>query len=123
MPITDKGTVDYHIPEEIKSKFTKEILSDFRKEVIRTFQKNDIKRGDKPNNYEEFSYHAWWLYMEGTSGYCEAFRKIMLKHNLREIVDYYDSLPYYDSDLFDHEFGDLLIQYGLVKLGSPDEIN
>lgn len=121
MPITDKGTIEYQIPIEFKNKFTKEIMKDFRKLVIDTFKQNDINQGRLPVDYENETYYSWWLFMEGTGGFYESFEYICNKYNLQEILEYYQTLPWYDSDLFDSEFGDLLVSYKLVDLGNPDD--
>ncbi|MEK4907458.1 hypothetical protein [Niallia sp. FSL M8-0099] len=121
MPINDDLTTIYEIPDEIKGNFTKEFIEDFRKSAIEIFRQNDINLGREPYDYESYSYYDWWVYVEGSSGFYEAFQKVCKKYNLEFIVDYYDNLPWYDSDLFDDQFGNLLIEYGLVEEGEVME--
>lgn len=109
MPIMDDLTIKYDIPTEINSKFTKEIMTDFRQEVIEVFKKNDIRQGRTPFDYENYTYYHWWLWMEDTSGWYDAFKYTCDKYHLTDVIKYYNSLPWHDSDLFNHEFGDLLI--------------
>lgn len=120
MPITDEGRIEYQMPEEIKNQFRKEFMSDFHKKVIQTFKQNDIRQGRVPSEYEKFTYYDWWLYMEGTGGWYKSLKDTCDKHNLQNVIAYYDQLPWYDSDLFDSELGDLLVEYGLVEEGEPD---
>lgn len=93
MPINDDLTTIYEIPDEIKGNFTKEFIEDFRKSAIEIFRQNDINLGREPYDYESYSYYDWWVYVEGSSGFYEAFQKVCKKYNLEFIVDYYDNLP------------------------------
>lgn len=92
-------------------------MVDFHKKVVEVFKQNDIDQGRKPSVYENDTYYSWWFYMEGTVGYCEAIKDTCNKHQLLNIFNYYNQLPWYDSDLFDSELGDLLVEFGLVELG------
>ncbi len=42
-------------------------------------------------------------YGGGTAGFCEAFRAVCRRFQMDWLIEYYDSLPWYDSDLFDAE--------------------
>lgn len=120
MPITEQLTIEYKMPVEIRNKFSKEAMIDFREKVIETFKQNDRNQGREPSSYEKETYSSWWIYMEGTGGFYESFKFVCEQHNLLDVLNYYHHLPWYDSDLFDSELGDLLISYELVELGVPD---
>lgn len=121
MPIMNDGRIDYTIPQEIKEKFTREVMVDFFEKVIETFKENDRRQGREPGGYEEYSYYHWWIYLEGSSGFCESFRYVCKKHGLDNVLKYYDNLYWYDSDIFDGEFSDLLIHFDIVTLGNPED--
>lgn len=121
MPITTDGRIEYKMPKGIKDQLTKAFISDFHEAVIETFKQNDRNQDREPFKYESYTYYAWWLHMEGTGGYCQSFRQTCEKHELSEVLTYYNQLQWYDSDLFDSEVGDLLVHFGLVKLGEPEE--
>ncbi|KPV44087.1 hypothetical protein [Alicyclobacillus ferrooxydans] len=121
MPIRDDLTFEYEMPVEIKQCFTKEFMTDFREKAIEVFKQNDIRQGKTPYEYEKSTYYSWWIHMEGTSGFHDAFKEICEKYDLDHVVNYYKQLPWYDADLFDSELGDLLVRYGLVELGTAEE--
>ena len=94
----------YHIPHEIKSKFTKEFLEDFFTELRKLFHFED------PVFYSDDIF-----YTESTCGWVEAFERTCCKHNLHDVFKYYEKLAWYDSDLFDGELGELFLEYELVE--------
>lgn len=117
MPITEKGTVEYNMPASIKESFTMEFLIDFKKKVVEIFKENDKRQGRNPNDYDKETYSSWWCYIEGTSGFCDGFRYACNQHSLQNVIDYYNQLPWYDSDLFDYELCYLLVERGFIELG------
>ncbi|WDL98867.1 hypothetical protein [Alicyclobacillus sp. ALC3] len=121
MPIRDDLTIEYEMPVEIKKCFTKEFMTDFREKVIEVFKQNDIRQGRPPYEYEKSTYYSWWMQMEGTSGFHDAFKETCRKYGLNQVVDYRKQLPWYDADLFDSELGDLLVRFGLVERGTAEE--
>lgn len=121
MPITTDGRIEYKMPKDIKDQLTEAFVSDFHEAVIETFKQNDRNQDREPFEYETYTYYAWWLYMEGTAGYCQSFRQTCDKHGLNKVLMYYNKLQWYDSDLFDSEVGDLLVHFGFVELGEPEE--
>ena len=118
MPINDDLTITYNIPLNIKKKLTKEFLIDFKDKAITTFKQNDIRLGREPGAYEQDTYISWWMYMESTSGYVDSFLETCNKYKLYEIIEYYNELPWYDSDLFDSELGRMLVESGLIEEGT-----
>lgn len=121
MPIRDDLTFEYEMPVEVKQCFTREFMTDFREKVIDVFKQNDIRKGRTPYCYEKTTYYAWWMHMAGTSGFHDAFIDICGKYGLNHVVDYVRQLPWYDSDLFEGELAGLLVQFGLVELGTAEE--
>ena len=95
---------EYKIPQEIKTKFTKDFMTDFLVEIIRVF-----------NLSEPISYSDSLIYLESTCGWADAFECTCQKYKMEDVFEYYDNLKWYDSDLFDDEFGSLLVEYGVVK--------
>jgi hypothetical protein len=123
LSINERKNVEYKMPKNIKDQLTKEVMTDFRLRVIETFKRNDVLQGRKPYAYENSDYYTWWLYMEGTHGFCESFRKTCMEFRLQSILDTYNQLSMHDSVLFDCELSDLLITYGLIEEGDSDAIN
>lgn len=101
----------YKMPEVVKAEFKAHILKCFLKELIDVF---DIKH--------EVTMCNTIAHLEGTYGWYEAFKKMCVNYGLEDILAYYDKLEWYDSDLFDGELGDLLVEYGLVEFGNPDDL-
>lgn len=100
---------DYRIPKEIKSEFTKATTLYFLEELVDIF--------DMPNTP---TYYDDIVYVEGTAGWYEAFKKMCINYGLEDILSYYDHLEWYDSDYFDSDFSDLLLEYGLIEEGYID---
>lgn len=92
--------VEYSIPENIKDLITDEFLQEFRNQLIRihgywsieTFAEEGI-----PTN-------------TSTRGWYAAFGKACLLTNNEELFDYWRALPWYDSDIFDGELAEMLIE-------------
>lgn len=94
---------DYKMPTEIKSRFTKEMLLDFRN------KRNEIfGREDHMSN-------TYWTWEEGTAGWHMAFEYMCKKYGLEDILDYIDSLEWYDYDKFNSQVSDIMVEYGLVS--------
>ena len=79
-------------------------MADFLVEIIRVF-----------NLSEPISYSDSIIYLESTCGWADAFKYTCQKHKIEDVLTYYDNLKWYDSDLFDDEFGSLLVEYELIK--------
>lgn len=95
---------EYKIPQEIKEQFTKDFIADFLLNITQVF-----------NLKEPISYFDTIVYLESTCGWTDAFKNTCQKHNIEYVFAYYSSLEWRDSDLFDDELGDLLVEYGLIK--------
>lgn len=95
---------EYKIPQEIKVEFTKEFMTYFLARLAIVF------------DLEDSMLDAEHLFnLEGTCGWVVEFKNACQKYNLEYIFVYYDQLEWYDSDLFDDELGNLLVDYGLIR--------
>ena len=54
-------------------------------------------------------------YAESTAGWYSAFKYMCENNDLNDVVDYYDNLPWYESDLFDDKLTGLLMKYDLLE--------
>lgn len=107
MPIVGEGNdvwVEYNMPEEIKVMVTKEFLTEFRNQIFR------IEKGIGLNTFLE---DGMWN-IEGTSGWDTAFGIACLNTKNEKLLNYYDSLPWYDSDLFDGIITDMMVENHLI---------
>lgn len=91
----------YKIPEEylayLDTDFIRQMLL-----VVLTY----LSANGGSNNIEE-----WLAYSEGTVGYTEAFKHACLIENHPDLYIYYDGLKVQDSDSFDAELSERIIQY------------
>ena len=95
---------EYKIPQEIKAEFTKDFMTYFLARLAIVF------------DLEESMLCAEYLFnLESTVSWGKSFKCACQKYNLEYIWVYYDQLAWYDSDLFDDELVDLLVDYGLIK--------
>lgn len=95
---------EYKIPQEIKAEFTKDFMTYFLARLAIVF---DLE--------EPMLCVEYLLNLESTVGWGKSFKYACQKYNLEYVWVYYDKLEWYDSDLFDGELGDLLVDYGLIK--------
>ena len=109
MELTEDGSIIYSIPEKISEKLDEEFCRLFVKELhmINGF------------SLEEFNYDSV-AYIEGTGGWYEALATTCRLTNKPEVLIYYNSRPWYDSDCFDSCLCDLIEKYKLILPG--DEI-
>ena len=102
---------DYRMPEGIKREFTKGMMSCFLEELIDIFDRIP----NTPTYYDDI------VYIESTAGWYEAFKKMCISYGLEDILSYYDHLEWYDSDMFDGEISDLLLEYRLIEEGEVEQ--
>lgn len=114
MPIVKTGNnvrIEYSIPEHIKTLITDDFLKEFRNQLFRihenysldTFAENGI-----PVN-------------TSTSGWFAAFGKACLLTKNEELFNYRRTLPWYDSDIFDGDLAEMLIDRKFI-LGDLSKI-
>lgn len=104
--------LEYTIPKEWKEKMDKSFIKQMMYELHIIFGLNL----DTP--YLEYSV----LTNSGTGGWYEAFANTCRKTNNKKLLKYYNSLAWYESDLFDGEVEKLFINYGLIIDGDMGDI-
>lgn len=108
MPIVEEENgsvyVSYTIPEPIKKLITDEFLKEFRNQLFRIHE----------------YYHLGLFADEGipmntsTGGWFAAFGKACLLTNNEQLLDYWRTLPWYNSDIFDGELAEMLVERGFI---------
>ena len=106
MPILENGKIEYAIPANIKSMVSPEFCSQFLKELHIIF---GVSVEDADMDY--------FVYQGGTSGWAVAFDTACRKLSLSELCKYYAQLPWYDSDGFDCDLADILVEQKLILGG------
>ena len=112
MPITENGSIQYTMPNHIKTMIIPEFCAQMAKELHMIFG-----IGITDTDYDCL------LYQGGTSGWNVAIASTCRKLNLDELYKYYHNLPWYDSDIFDGELSDLLVENKwFIPKSESDEI-
>ena len=114
MPIVGSGDgihIEYTMPENIKSLITDDFLKEFRNQLFRIHE-----------HYSLDTFADEGIPMNtSTAGWYAALGKACLVTNNLELFDYWRSLEWYDSDIFDGELADMLVDRKFI-LPSIDEI-
>ena len=103
MPIVGNGEnvhVEYSIPEEIKNKIPNKFYYVMGGELCAIFG---------PKIFEKFEEDYYDL-NSSTVGWVEAFKETCRKLDMQWILDYWNTLEWYDGDIFDGE-----IEAGIIK--------
>lgn len=95
-------TETYTIPDKIKKLMTYDFLKEFRNQLFTVFDLSldtyaDIIQG-----------------IESTAGWANALEDACHNTGTNDIWSYWDSLEWYDSDMFDWELSDMLIEKQLI---------
>lgn len=109
MPIVN-GSIHYEMPDNIKSMITIEFCTQFLKELHQIFGAS-----------VEDSDMDYYVYQGSTAGWGAAFANTCRKLNMIELYKYYLNLEWFDSDIFDGELEDLLVEYKLIIGGFLSE--
>ena len=107
MPIVreeDDVHIEYTMPQNIKNLITDDFLKEFR---------NQLFRINKDYSLETFAEYGIPM-NTSTSGWFAALGKACLLTHKEELLDYWRSLPWYDSDVFDGELAEMLIERGFI---------
>lgn len=107
----DNVRVKYTIPENIKTLITDDFLKEFRNQLFRIheyYSLDTFAESGIPIN-------------TSTSGWFAALGKACLLTNKNELFDYWRSLPWYDSDIFDGELANMLIEKRFI-LGNLSDV-
>ena len=102
MPIIEEGNdvhVEYSIPEDIKKLITDDFLKEFRNQLFRIHEHYSL---------EVFAEEGIPV-NTSTSGWFAAFGKACLLTHKETVLDYWRTLPWYDSDIFNSELAEMLI--------------
>ena len=102
---------DYKIPAEIKDKIPDAFYIALAGELYSVFGLVVAKKDEDDFYGIEF--------LGGTTGWVVAFQATCQKMNMQWLLDYYNALEWFDSDLFDGEISDMVIQ----KFYEADETN
>ena len=106
MSIVDNGNdvhVEYQIPDEIKSKIPQHFYSALAGELCSVFGPSIFEKDDETDTYG-------LAFICCTAGWFAGFKMTCEKLNMEWLVEYHDSLEWYDSDLFDGEMEDMIIE-------------
>jgi len=107
MPIIGEGDdvhIEYEIPEEIKKLATYEFLKEFRNQLFRIHEYwglNSFAEDGIPVNTSTGGWHA-------------AFGKACIISNNKELYNYWRTLEWFDSDIFDGDLAEMLIENHLI---------
>lgn len=103
MPIVG-NYIEYTMPEDIKNLITDDFLKEFRNQLFRIHEHYSL---------ETFAEDGIPM-NTSTSGWFAAFGKACLLTNKEVLLNYWRTLPWYDSDIFDGELADMLIERGFI---------
>jgi hypothetical protein len=90
----------YKIPEDILSKIPEYFWSALAGELVSVFGPHALEKVDD-------SYNLYFL--TGTTGWNAALRMTCRKLDMDWLYEYYNNLQWWESDMFDGEFEDLII--------------
>lgn len=109
MPIFEDEIVNYEIPKEYEEMLNEEVLKQFAANLLTFF----------PYAKDAGS----WFFLEGTCGWHDSLVKALRCNKpfdkYGELVDYYEDLPWYNSDMFDDRVLDLAIKKGIIIDEAP----
>lgn len=107
MPIVRDGDgvyVEYTIPKDIKDLITDDFLKEFRNQLFRIHEYYSLE------TFADFGIPL----NTSTGGWFAAFGKACLLTHKESLLDYWNSLPWYDSDIFDGELAEMLVNKKLI---------
>lgn len=114
MPIVGEGNdvhVEYTMPENIKNLITDDFLKEFRNQLFRIHE-----------HYSLETFADFGIPMNtSTGGWFAAFGKACLLTHKEELLNYWRTLSWYDSDIFDGELANMLIQRKFI-LDDSDKV-
>lgn len=91
--------IEYEIPKHIKELITDDFLKEFRNQLFRI------------NKYDLSLFAEEGIPMNpSTTGWYASFGKACLLTKKEELLDYYRTLTWYDSDIFDSELAEMLVE-------------
>lgn len=103
MPINDDLSIEYHIPEDIKKKIPEYFYQAFFGELISVFGFQCLVPINKRPSLYSKQIEDYLISISESGGWYAAFKQSCIKLDLKWLIEYYESLSWYDSDLFDNE--------------------
>lgn len=101
----------YKIPKRKKWLFTDEFLQSFKDEIDLIYKLDET--ATMWNTY---------LHITSTTGFYKALEIASRKHNItKAIYEYACKLPWYNSDVFDGELVEIMVQRKIISEGSLDD--
>lgn len=95
---------NYTMPEDIKNLITNDFLKEFRNQLFRIHKEYSL------NVFAEEGIPI----NTSTAGWYAAFGKACLLTHKEELFNYWRTLPWFDSDIFDGELAGILIERGFI---------
>lgn len=134
MPIVKNAEsvhVEYTIPKDIKSRIPDYFYFAMAGELVSIFGPHILEKVDYPeydNDGNEIPGdpnidNSYYDLCSGTSGWYEAFKMTCKKLNMMWLMDYYKTLEWYDSDIFDGIIEDRIIKNYIEKDHMHDQVN
>ena len=134
MPIineNDSVYVSYEIPKEIDSRIPDHFYYAMAGELVSIFGPHILEKADYPEYDDDgnqipgdpnvdVSYYDLAL---STGGWYEAFKMTCKKLDMMWLMDYYKTLEWYDSDIFDGIIEDRIIENYIEKDHINDHAN
>lgn len=127
MPITADGYVDYSIPLEIKAQIPKMFYQALFGELVSVYGfswliPNDefcIKFKKDPINGYIKTLSEYIFNRNGTAGWYTVFVQTCTKLSMEWLIEYENSLSWYDSDLFYNELSEEMIRIFCIAKHEP----
>jgi len=111
------------LPNRKKAILTNEFLQTFKDELISIFTEDDVKQGREPLDYANKTYYGFYDGIEVSSGFYKALKIACEKHNLtKAIYKYENNMAWYDSDMFDSDLTELMVERGIIEKGNYSEL-
>jgi hypothetical protein len=98
MPIDNKGNLHYHIPEEIENRIPEYFYIAMAGELCSIFGWQIFEKQEDSYISEIEPYYDL---ASSTGGWYEAFKATCKKLDMNWLLEYYRTLAWYDSDMFD----------------------
>ena len=103
MSVTE-NCMKYKIPEHIMTLITYDFLKEFRNQLFRIHEHYSL------DTFADFGIPT----NTSTGGWYAAFGKACLLTHKEELFDYWRSLAWYDSDIFDEELAEMMVEKKLI---------
>ena len=110
MPIIgelDSVVPEYTVPDDIRTMIPTEFYTYLKQQLISIFGEFIFKQLDIIDDESTYGVD----YIMSTGGWVEAVRQTCIKLNLDWLLNYYDTLLWYEADIFDAYIGEQLAKY------------